>query len=819
MSTADDSREKDGDGAESGAEDGAAQADKPKKTLAGLGKLNIPRPATLPELPALKPPPGQDPLAMDDDDDEVDDDAPTNMVAGNAADELLKKLQGDAADVAATNPTGKEVEQAREALEAEEEDDDGPTNVLSADAANAALEDLEAGWDVPTEEPTHAEDDEEGEEISADMFIEEEDEAEEDWDEFGEEKTEISLAPMDFLEELERDKQAASVRPSTGEQPAFEPQQPTPEAKRNPAPQPQPEPDVSDFEDQKTEMLVSPFESDPVRAKFTVLEGPCYGQEFFVSQARNTLGRGTNNTIVVADLAMSRQHIEVIRNPDESFTIRDLNSVNGTIVNGTKVKESDLFHGDRVEAGKTVMQFIVTGAQPSAGAQRRVVPAAYSTLDGAPMPGGAGGAATADANLVIFRYVTIIATVLCIAMTGVIGWLLYLKSNSTPAVAAEDKATTLYLEGVDSVRSKDWKAAQVKFELAATADPALDVKSQLERISSEQRAERSLKAAADLVDKGRPDLASKKVAEIPRDSVYYTDGRELLRKKRVSNAEDLYAKAEEAWAAKDKETALKHLEELLAAKPDHKNGQELKTKITGAEPVAIAVVTPTEDTPKETTPTPKTTDKPKTDKPKDDDWVGIGSSKPKTGGSSGLAKGYKLYKARSFSAAARHFDGLASAGGGDAAKAKKHASAVRKFEPEYNEGKSQFKARKWSKASKALLRAKKHDRAVNSAFSKEINQMLAASKAELGLSSLKIKQRAKAFKLYKDARNFDKRHSKVRQLRDKLEGEAQKLFIKASAAKKKNNKAEAAKHCRTILSMTPSDSPHHKKAKSMMSKL
>src|SRR5690554_258724 len=66
-----------------------------------------------------------------------------------------------------------------------------------------------------------------------------------------------------------------------------------------------------DFEGEKTEVFDSPFEHEVLSARLSVLSGPCAGQEFLLNRERNTLGRGQNNSIVLSDLAMSRQHFEV----------------------------------------------------------------------------------------------------------------------------------------------------------------------------------------------------------------------------------------------------------------------------------------------------------------------------------------------------------------------------------------------------------------------------------------------------------------------------------------------------------------------------
>lgn len=69
-----------------------------------------------------------------------------------------------------------------------------------------------------------------------------------------------------------------------------------------------------------------------------------------------TVGRnGQNNDIVINDPKVSRYHLQIIREKG-SFRIRDLNSHNGTFVNGKRISgETILFPGDTVQIGSTLL--------------------------------------------------------------------------------------------------------------------------------------------------------------------------------------------------------------------------------------------------------------------------------------------------------------------------------------------------------------------------------------------------------------------------------------------------------------------------------
>ena len=65
------------------------------------------------------------------------------------------------------------------------------------------------------------------------------------------------------------------------------------------------------------------------------------------------IGRGNDNAIVVNDINASRKHAELRYEDDGSWSIIDLNSMNGTQVNGRRVGSAHLNSGDRITIGIT----------------------------------------------------------------------------------------------------------------------------------------------------------------------------------------------------------------------------------------------------------------------------------------------------------------------------------------------------------------------------------------------------------------------------------------------------------------------------------
>jgi pSer/pThr/pTyr-binding forkhead associated (FHA) protein len=95
-----------------------------------------------------------------------------------------------------------------------------------------------------------------------------------------------------------------------------------------------------------------------LRAKLVVLTGTQKGHEFPITQARTIIGRGEDSTIAISDPSMSRHHAELVYGAAE-FRVRDLDSSNGTLLNGSVVEEYAIRNGDKLTMGETIVRFQV----------------------------------------------------------------------------------------------------------------------------------------------------------------------------------------------------------------------------------------------------------------------------------------------------------------------------------------------------------------------------------------------------------------------------------------------------------------------------
>jgi pSer/pThr/pTyr-binding forkhead associated (FHA) protein len=84
------------------------------------------------------------------------------------------------------------------------------------------------------------------------------------------------------------------------------------------------------------------------------------GDRYPLLGSLTTLGRDDTADIVVDDPGVSRRHSEIrvtTDGPHLITSIRDLNSTNGTFVNGDRISSQRLQDGDRVTLGRTSATF------------------------------------------------------------------------------------------------------------------------------------------------------------------------------------------------------------------------------------------------------------------------------------------------------------------------------------------------------------------------------------------------------------------------------------------------------------------------------
>lgn len=89
-------------------------------------------------------------------------------------------------------------------------------------------------------------------------------------------------------------------------------------------------------------------------------------KEVQITKERMTIGRKPHNDIQIDNLAISGEHAAIMTILDDSF-LEDLNSTNGTIVNGQQIKKHFLQNNDVIELGKYKLKFLCEKPLPEDG--------------------------------------------------------------------------------------------------------------------------------------------------------------------------------------------------------------------------------------------------------------------------------------------------------------------------------------------------------------------------------------------------------------------------------------------------------------------
>ncbi|HSD44983.1 MAG TPA: sigma 54-interacting transcriptional regulator [Pyrinomonadaceae bacterium] len=98
--------------------------------------------------------------------------------------------------------------------------------------------------------------------------------------------------------------------------------------------------------------------------RLAAISGKLKGAFFAIDEDALIIGRETAANVCLADAAVSRRHSK-IEKKDDGFVITDLESLNGTFINGVPIRTRVLQHGDRVRIGDSQFLFLLHDGEPS----------------------------------------------------------------------------------------------------------------------------------------------------------------------------------------------------------------------------------------------------------------------------------------------------------------------------------------------------------------------------------------------------------------------------------------------------------------------
>ncbi|MFQ5696751.1 MAG: FHA domain-containing protein [Myxococcota bacterium] len=96
------------------------------------------------------------------------------------------------------------------------------------------------------------------------------------------------------------------------------------------------------------------------RASLTIKSGGFCGNRFEISRPEVLIGRTPTSDLTLVDDGISREHAMIVWE-DDRFSIEDLQSTNGTRVNGKPVRSVELADGDEIQIGNTLFVLEIEG--------------------------------------------------------------------------------------------------------------------------------------------------------------------------------------------------------------------------------------------------------------------------------------------------------------------------------------------------------------------------------------------------------------------------------------------------------------------------
>lgn len=108
-------------------------------------------------------------------------------------------------------------------------------------------------------------------------------------------------------------------------------------------------------------------------AKLILTKSGTFIQEMTLVKERTTIGRRAHNDLVINNLAVSGEHAVIITIYNDSF-LEDLNSTNGTHVNGLPISKHFLQHNDVIQMARYKLLYQVDAEDVSKNPQPKAFP-------------------------------------------------------------------------------------------------------------------------------------------------------------------------------------------------------------------------------------------------------------------------------------------------------------------------------------------------------------------------------------------------------------------------------------------------------------
>ena len=569
-----------------------------------------------------------------------------------------------------------------------------------------------------------------------------------------------------------------------------------------------------------------------------IIGGNNRGREYPLHFGDNSIGRGVDNDVILADIAVSRKHTIVCWEQGQ-FMLRDLGSGNGTLYNGKRVDNHQLRDGDQLELGNTLLRFVcppnlmspevaeaetvVTGRdapqQPMMAPPAQAQPYGHQTemavAQRNPLtvrPAKSSGMSR-TAKLAIFGGV---ALVLLFGL--MIGAKLLLNrskgdgSTGQQVRSPDEVAAEEFQKGTTHFQAREWDKAQVSFLKVLKLAPSFEqAKRYADRSAKEIKAKKALGKAKESLGKKNFKTVRDQLTKVPSSSVYAADGRKLKEKTDDAQVTALLAEARTLKESEDTDGALAKVKEAKKILPDNQAVKDLYAELSGTGSDtgsdtgsgAVAVRNPGRRNPGRRNPGRRNPGRvtPRNHSPRVKPLRGVGKGKAKAA--------IKLYKqrqwAQAFNTIKDHASGQA---GGRKKSAEQLADAIRVVARSWIRGE---RATKPAAAIKYYQTALSADRKIGGYHQRELKKRIYDQARRHATNSLAKKRYSSAFSAYKLAKNYGSVDPVLRRVMKALERKAEDLFNKGYT-KRSSNIAYSRKLWQQVLRMVPAENPHYQKA-------
>ncbi len=250
-------------------------------------------------------------------------------------------------------------------------------------------------------------------------------------------------------------------------------------------------------------------------ARLVVILGPKPGHEINLTADLYVIGRSEEANCRILDSSISRAHARLDFEAGE-WTISDLDSVNGILVNNLKKDDYVLKPADIIELGNVRFRFVAPG-EPY-----EYDPSAFQSETESHLPSARRSSPKILYGLIIVAVVAVIAIIVGVVLVDSEGEIAGGDQNAKFGQVESNTYESLMERGKDKIQSEDWAKAARLFTLALQKRPSSSAAREMKRlVLKEADAQKAFTAVLAAEQRGDWKNAAISFHAIPRSSHYY----------------------------------------------------------------------------------------------------------------------------------------------------------------------------------------------------------------------------------------------------------------------------------------------------------